>query len=141
MRSSGSLASVRRLNSVARAMWEMVARTDDQPGTGSATYCVAVSLRQASRTLVLAQRSYANNATTSSCMRISFGPAVARRAEPFDFFMMSNHWAKRSLGSREEASLRIQWYYERRAGRVQPVAPGGDVFHSLLEGGGSMSVI
>src|SRR5438876_5599509 len=73
MGSSGSMASVRRLNSVARAMWEMVERTDDQPGTGSATYCSAVSLRQASRTLVLAQRSYANNATTSSCMRISPG--------------------------------------------------------------------
>src|SRR5947199_6745041 len=73
MQSSGSLASVRRLNSVARAMWEMVERTDDQLGTGSATYCSAVSLRQASRTLVLAQRSYANNATTSSCMRISPG--------------------------------------------------------------------
>src|ERR1019366_777222 len=71
MRSSGSLASVRRLNSVARAMWEMVERTDDQPGTGSATYCSAVSLRQASKTLLLAQRSYANNATTSSCMVIS----------------------------------------------------------------------
>src|SRR5439155_11845548 len=39
--------------------------------TGSATYCSALSLRQASRTLVLAQRSYPNNATTSSCMRIS----------------------------------------------------------------------
>src|SRR5437667_3238075 len=51
----------------------MVERTDDHPGTGSATYCSAVSLRQASRTLVLAQRSYANNATTSSCMRISPG--------------------------------------------------------------------
>src|ERR1700722_13292335 len=51
----------------------MVERTDDQPGTGSATYWAAVSLRQASRTLVLAQRSYANNATTSSCMRISPG--------------------------------------------------------------------
>src|ERR1700692_4654207 len=73
MRSSGSLASVRRLDSVARAMWEMVERTDDQPGTGSAKYCSAVSLRQGSRTLVLAQRSYANNATTSSCMRISPG--------------------------------------------------------------------
>src|ERR1700737_1483155 len=59
--------------SVTRAMWEMVERTDDQPGTGSATYCSAVSWRQASRTLVLAQRSYANNATTSSCMRISPG--------------------------------------------------------------------
>src|SRR5262249_50462809 len=47
----------------------MVERTDDHPGTGSATYCSAVSLRQASRTLVLAQRSYANNATTSSCMK------------------------------------------------------------------------
>src|SRR5882672_11261146 len=51
----------------------MVERTDDHPGTGSATYCSAVSLRQASRTLELAQRSYANNATTSSCMRISPG--------------------------------------------------------------------
>src|ERR1700690_2031963 len=51
----------------------MVERTDDHPGTGSATYCSAVSLRQASRTLVLDQRSYANNATTSSCMRISPG--------------------------------------------------------------------
>src|SRR5205823_1779731 len=51
----------------------MVERTDDHPGTGSATYCSAVSLRQASRTLVLAQRSYANNATTSSCMVISPG--------------------------------------------------------------------
>src|SRR5215467_7384503 len=51
----------------------MVERTDDHPGTGSATYCSALSLRQASRTLVLAQRSYANNATTSSCMRISPG--------------------------------------------------------------------
>src|SRR6516164_6824596 len=51
----------------------MVERTDDHPGTGSETYCSAVSLRQASRTLVLAQRSYANNATTSSCMRISPG--------------------------------------------------------------------
>src|SRR5205823_8172149 len=49
----------------------MVERTDDHPGTGSATYCSAVSLRQASKTLVLAQRSYANNATTSSCMVIS----------------------------------------------------------------------
>src|SRR3982074_2735820 len=73
MRSSGLPASVRRLNSVARAMWEMVERTDDQPGTGSATYCSAVSLRQASRTLVLAQRSYANNATTSSCTWTSPG--------------------------------------------------------------------
>src|SRR5262249_22489948 len=73
MRSSGSLASVRRLNSVARAMWEMVERTDDQPGTGSAPYCSAVSLRQASRTLRLAHRSYANRATISSCMRISPG--------------------------------------------------------------------
>src|SRR5580704_9566665 len=56
----------------------MVERTDDQPGAGSATYCSAVSLRQASRTLVLAQRSYANNATTSSCTRISpgQGPAI-----------------------------------------------------------------
>src|ERR1700676_3331553 len=71
MRSSGSLASVRRLNSVARAMWYMVERTDDQPRTGSATYCSAVSLRQASKTLVLAQRSYANNATTSPCTVIS----------------------------------------------------------------------
>src|SRR6266699_2094744 len=51
----------------------MVERTDDHPWTGSATYCSAVSLRQASRTLVLAQRSYANNATTSSCMRITPG--------------------------------------------------------------------
>src|SRR5215813_13727046 len=51
----------------------MVERTDDHPGTGSATYCSAVRLRQASKTLVLAQRSYANNATTSSCMRISPG--------------------------------------------------------------------
>src|SRR5262245_47357258 len=75
MRSSASPASARRLNSVARAMWEMVERTDDQPGTGSATYCSAVSLRQASRTLRLAQRSYANRATISSCMRIS--PDVA----------------------------------------------------------------
>src|SRR3954464_11916369 len=68
MRSSGLLASVRRFNTVAKAMWEMVERTDDQPGTGSATYCSAVSLWQASRTLRLAQRSYANRATTSSCM-------------------------------------------------------------------------
>src|SRR5262245_39537856 len=52
----------------------MVERTDDHPGTGSATYCSAVSLRQVSWTLALAQRSYANNATTSSCMRISPGP-------------------------------------------------------------------
>src|SRR5215468_8662661 len=73
MLSSGSLTSVRRLNTVARAMWERVERTDDQPGTGSATYCSAVSLRQASRTLRLAQRSYAKRATTSSCMRISPG--------------------------------------------------------------------
>src|SRR5215813_12644012 len=51
----------------------MVERTDDHPGAGSATYCSADSWRQASRTLVLAQRSYANNATTSSCMRISPG--------------------------------------------------------------------
>src|SRR5215472_2371563 len=51
----------------------MVERTGDHPGTGSATYCSAVSLRQASRTLVLAQRSYANNATTSSCMRSLLG--------------------------------------------------------------------
>src|SRR5437773_9059892 len=51
----------------------MVERTDDHPGTGSATYCSAVSLRQASRTLVLAQRSYANRATKSSCMVISPG--------------------------------------------------------------------
>src|SRR5258708_29046995 len=49
----------------------MVERTDDQPGTGSAAYCSAVSLRQAAKALVLAQRSYANNATTSSCMVIS----------------------------------------------------------------------
>src|SRR5580704_6974505 len=68
MRSSGSLARVRRLNSVARAMWKRVERTDDQPGTGSATYCSAVSLRQASKSLKLAQRSYANKATMSSCM-------------------------------------------------------------------------
>src|SRR5207247_156087 len=51
----------------------MVERTDDDPGTGSATYCSAVSLRQASRTLRLAQRSYANRATKSSCMVISLG--------------------------------------------------------------------
>src|SRR5438067_11777000 len=54
-------------------MWEMVERTDDQPGTGSATYCSAVSLRQASKTLRFAQRSYANRATKSSCMVISPG--------------------------------------------------------------------
>src|SRR6516164_5241850 len=54
----------------------MVERTDDHPGTGSATYCSAVSLRQASRTLVLAQRSYANRVTTSSCMRNSSGRAI-----------------------------------------------------------------
>src|SRR5216683_7758565 len=51
----------------------MVERTDDHPGTGSATYCSAVSLRQASRTLRFAQRSYANRATKSSCMVISPG--------------------------------------------------------------------
>src|ERR1700722_18696622 len=51
----------------------MVERTDDHPGTGSATYCSAVNLRQASRTLRFAQRSYANRATTSSCMVISPG--------------------------------------------------------------------
>src|SRR5262245_31131640 len=51
----------------------MVAGSDDHAGTGSATYCSAVSLRQASRTLALAQRSYANNATKSSCMRNSPG--------------------------------------------------------------------
>src|SRR5262245_27653652 len=49
----------------------MVERTDAHPAMGSATYCSALSLRQVSRTLVLAQRSYANNATTSSCMRIT----------------------------------------------------------------------
>src|SRR5450432_1514167 len=65
----------------------MVERTDDHPGTGSATYCSAVSLRQASKTLVLAQRSYANNAMKSSCMVISplncnggwFGTTLTRR--------------------------------------------------------------
>jgi len=36
--------------------WTIVDRTDDQPGTGSATYCSAVSFRQASRTRALAQR-------------------------------------------------------------------------------------
>src|SRR4051812_32136211 len=49
----------------------MVERTDDHaptPGTSSAMYCSAVSARHASRTLAFAQRSYANNATTSSCM-------------------------------------------------------------------------
>src|SRR6202022_715569 len=51
----------------------MVEHTDDHPGTGSATYCSAVSLRQASRTLPLAQRSYANRATKSSFMVISPG--------------------------------------------------------------------
>ena len=46
-------------------------RADRQPpGTGSATYCSAVSLRQASRTVRFAQRSYANRATKSSCMVI-----------------------------------------------------------------------
>src|SRR5258708_14518750 len=79
MLSSGSPASVRRWNSVTNAMWEMVERTDDHPGTGSATYCAAVSLRQASRTLVLAQRSYANNATKSSCMWVSSRLVKAHR--------------------------------------------------------------
>src|SRR5436190_6530773 len=51
----------------------MVERTDDQPGTGSATYCSAVNLRQASSIFALAQRSYANRATISSCMRITRG--------------------------------------------------------------------
>ena len=50
-------ASERRLNTVARAMWETVERTDAHPGTGSAAYCSAVSRRQASRTLRFAQRS------------------------------------------------------------------------------------
>src|SRR3712207_1746510 len=64
----------------------MVERTDDHPGTGSATYCSAVSLRQASRILVLAQRSYANKAARSSCMgmapRLREGiQGVAGRAE------------------------------------------------------------
>jgi putative phosphonoacetaldehyde dehydrogenase len=36
-------------------MWYTVERTDDHPGTGSATYCSAVSLRQASSTFALAQ--------------------------------------------------------------------------------------
>ena len=35
---------------------ETVERTDDQPGTGSATYCSAVSLPQASRTLTITSR-------------------------------------------------------------------------------------
>jgi hypothetical protein len=38
-------------------MWLMVERSDDQPAAGCATYCSAVSIRQASRTLQLAQRS------------------------------------------------------------------------------------
>lgn len=54
----------------------------DLTGTGSATYCSAVSLRQASRTFVLAQRSYANKATTASCMRISPGLGQGRRLTP-----------------------------------------------------------
>src|SRR5262245_26779515 len=46
----------------------MVERTDDQPGTGSATNCSALSLRQASNTLRLAQRSYLHRVARSSCM-------------------------------------------------------------------------
>src|SRR3954471_12567414 len=49
----------------------MVERTGDHPGTGSARDCPALSLRQVSRTLVLAQRSYAKSATASSCTRVS----------------------------------------------------------------------
>src|SRR5437588_11428505 len=100
MRSSGSLASVRRLTSVARAMWELVERTDDQPGTGSATYGSAVSLRQASRTLRLAQRSYANRATISSCRGISLGqyPVHPRRVR-VAYLMAHSHIGAPRLAS------------------------------------------
>src|SRR3954462_11870959 len=89
----------------------MVERTDDHPGTGSATYCSAVSLRQASRTLVLAQRSYANNATTSSCMRISPGlgqghctycRAAIRKVQippPVAFATNGGNWRCESVGT------------------------------------------
>src|SRR6516162_8689543 len=74
----------------------MVERTDDHPVAGSATYCSAVSLRQASTTLVLAQRSYANNATISSCMRISsgLGQRHCRYCLP-DTQISSTHFAHR----------------------------------------------
>src|SRR5579884_750579 len=39
-----------------------------QPGTGSAAYCSAVSFRQASSILSLAQRLNANSEAKSSCM-------------------------------------------------------------------------
>src|SRR5271166_4422833 len=43
-------------------------RTDVQPGTGSATYCSGVSLRQLSSILSLAHRLNAYSEVKSSCM-------------------------------------------------------------------------
>src|ERR1700694_3215922 len=111
---SGSPASLRRLSSVAQAMWEMVERTDDHPATGSATYCSAVTLRQASRTLVLAQRSDANNATTSSCMRISPGVAQGHCR-----YGRTDETAENKEFSPLPGKCRIQWNQWKK----EPICP------------------
>src|SRR5262245_43834805 len=61
-------------------MCQTVARTEVQPGTGSATYCSAVSARQASSIFALAHRLKANREAKSSFIgpTLLLGPAYCR---------------------------------------------------------------
>src|SRR5262249_31831305 len=66
-------------------MCQIVARTFAHPGTGSATYCSGVSLRQASSILSLAQRLKANrDAKSSFTIHLLSSELCTQSPQPFE---------------------------------------------------------